>query len=141
MVLLLRCCFLWETCTLVYELSNERTVVINQQCNTHTEGARHWNRPDNVWSNCHVISISSDISRFQRGRTIKRYYSDYISCNSSASPNRQCWDIPDYSKSETASSTWMPGGEFYDGQTFSGAGKTKVRTGFECLDYWSYRNM
>jgi hypothetical protein len=38
MVFLLRCCFLWETCRLVYELSNERTVVLNKQFNTHTEG-------------------------------------------------------------------------------------------------------
>ena len=34
---------LWETCRLVYELSNERTVVImNQQCNiTHTDSEGH----------------------------------------------------------------------------------------------------
>ena len=37
MVLLLRWRFLWGTCRLVYELSNERTVVLNQQCNRYTE--------------------------------------------------------------------------------------------------------
>jgi hypothetical protein len=107
---------------------------LNQQCNMHTEG--HVTGTDLTNFGATASVISSDVSRFQGGRTIKPYDNDYISCNSSAFPNRQCWDIPDYNKGETASSTWMPVEILENPTTIKPSGalrQNKVRTGFELI--------